>query len=131
MRRTVDLTRGISLALSLLCAMALCGMLLLLVVDSLPVWRHEGVGYLLGSSWFYRAQSFEVAPMIYGSLMVSGLALALATPVALGAAIFTAEFLAPRYRLLLKLPIEMLAGVPSVVYGLLGLLLLRNWVMRL
>ena len=41
---------------------------------------------------------------------------------------FTAEFLPPRLRLAVKVIIELLAGIPSVVYGLLGILLLRDWV---
>ena len=66
--------------------------------------------------------------MIYGTLVVAAVALGLAAPIGIGAAIFTAEYLPRRLRLVVKLTIELLAGVPSVVYGLLGILLLRNWV---
>lgn len=69
--------------------------------------------------------------MIYGTVVVSGLALALAVLVGLGAAVFTAEYLPPRARLAAKIVIELLAGIPSVVYGLLGILFLRDWVYRL
>ena len=53
------------------------------------------------------------------ALIVASIALGVATPIGLGAAVFTAEFLPPRLRLGVKLVIELLAGVPSVVYGLL------------
>jgi phosphate transport system permease protein len=109
--------------------LALAGMLALFVVQSLPVWRHAGIGgYLAGREWYFRRDQFGALPMLYGSAAVSAIALLLAAPIGIGAAVFTAEYLPRRARLLLKLVIELLAGIPSVVYGLLGILLLRNYV---
>lgn len=101
---------------------------LLFVVDALPVFRHSGVGgYLFGTEWFYRAERFGVLPMLYGTLVVAAVALAVATPLGLGTAVFLAEAPLPRrLRLLGKSTVELLAGVPSVVYGLLGVLVLRD-----
>jgi phosphate transport system permease protein len=92
------------------------------------VWRHSGLGYITGTSWFYTTQTFGSLPMLFGSAVVSGLALVLAAPLGLDTAIFLAEFGSPRGRLALKIAVELLAGIPSVVYGLLGVLFLRNWV---
>ncbi len=92
----------------------------------MPVFRHEGLGYLTGTIWSFRHQRFGVLPMVYGTLAVSGLALALAAPVGVGTAIFTSEYLSPRWRYAVKGAIELLAGVPSVVYGLLGAVVLRE-----
>lgn len=104
----------------------------LFLVQSLPVWAHEGVmGYLGGTRWHFRADEFGVAPMIYGTLAVSTVAVLVAGPVGLGAALYSAEIASSRIRMALKSTIELLAGVPSVVYGLLGILLLRRWVYRL
>jgi len=126
-----DPLRWASLACSALAAAFLAGLLGLLAVQSLPVWRHEGIaGYLLGARWFYRAETFGVLPMIYGTAMVSAIALVLAVPVGLGAALFASEVLPPRPRLAFKTAVELLAGVPSVVYGLLGVLILRPWIYR-
>ena len=111
-----------------ICAVTLAGMLVLLVVESLPVWRHAGVGYLGGTRWFFREQAFGALPMIYGTVMVAAIALAIAAPVGIGAAICTAEVLPPRLRVAVKVAIELMAGIPSVVYGLLGILFLREWV---
>jgi phosphate transport system permease protein len=108
--------------------LALAGMLVLFVVQSLPVWRHAGFGYLTGREWYFRRDQFGALPMLYGSAAVSAVAILLAAPIGIGAAVFTAEYLPRRARLLLKLVIELLAGIPSVVYGLLGILLLRNYV---
>ncbi len=96
--------------------------------QSLPVWQHEGWNYLTGTKWFFRQAEFGALPMIYGSVVVSLVALALAAPLGMGAAVFTAEYLSRTPRLAVKGLIELLAGVPSVIYGLLGILLLREWI---
>lgn len=123
-----NLTRLLSFAFAFIALAFLASMVFLLFFSSLPVWRHEGFGYLTGTRWFYRAAQFGALPMIYGTIAVSSVALLLAAPIGVGAAIFTAEYLPARLRLGVKVVIELLAGVPSVVYGLLGVLFLRNWV---
>lgn len=110
---------------------AFAAMAVLFLIQSLPAWRHAGAGFLTGKQWFFRAELFGAAPMLYGTAAVSLVALALAVPLGLGAAYFTAEVASRRWRLALKLAIELLAGVPSVVYGLLGVLILRDLVYRL
>ncbi len=96
--------------------------------ESLPVWQQAGADYVTGHQWFYRQHQFGALSLIYGSIVVSLIALLLAGPLGLGTALFVAEYLPRRLRLAVKLPIELLAGIPSVVYGLLGILLLRDWV---
>ena len=123
-----SLTRGFSYAFSALAVGTVLAMVLLLFMQSLPVWRHEGLGFLTGTKWFYRQDQYGAAPMILGTLITAFTALLLAAPLAIGAAIFTCEFLPPRLRLVVKIIIELLAGVPSVIYGLLGVLFLRNWI---
>lgn len=124
-------TRGASLTFTAISVAFLGGMLVLFLWQSLPVWRHEGIAYLTGSRWFYRQQEFGILPMIYGTFAVSLIALALAAPLGLGAALFTAEVLTGRWRMVVKILVELLAGVPSVVYGLLGILFLRDWIYQL
>jgi len=125
-----SLTRILSYAFSGLTAALAVALVGLFVWQSLPVWRQEGFSFFAGKSWFFRQHQFGALSMIYGTAVVSGLALLIATPVGLGAAIFSAEFLPARLRLGIKVLIELLAGIPSVVYGLLGILFLREWVYR-
>src|SRR5688572_19445891 len=80
--------------------------------QSVPVWKHEGWHYLVGAKWFFREKQFGALAMIYGSLAVSAIALALSAPLGLCAAIFTAEYLPRKARLAMKVLIELLAGVP-------------------
>lgn len=131
-RRRVEWLRFACYGGSAVAALAFLALVGLLVAESLAAWRAEGVaGLLLGGRWFYRAHDFGALPMIFGTAAVSAVALALAAPVGLGAAIFLSEALPPRARLAGKMAVELLAGVPSVVYGLLGVLLLRDWIYRL
>lgn len=111
--------------------LAYAALVLLFLWQSWPALSSEGPALLLSGEWFFRAGRFGALAMIYGTAVVSALALALAAPVGIGAAIFTAELLPPRARLGVKVAIELLAGIPSVVYGLLGVLLLRGFMVRL
>ncbi|MES2708985.1 MAG: phosphate ABC transporter permease subunit PstC [Verrucomicrobiota bacterium] len=127
-RRRWSATKWVSLALSLFALLSLVLLVALFVQQSLPVWRQEGWGFLTGKKWFYRQEEFGIASMLYGTVAVALIALGLAAPLGIGAAVFTAEFLPARLRLAVKIAIELLSGIPSVVYGLLGILLLRDWV---
>jgi len=122
------MTRTWSFVFGLIVLAALALLVGIFAIQSVPVWKHEGWNYLAGAKWFFRQKEFGALPMIYGSLVVSLVALVLSAPLGLGAAIFTAEYLSRTPRLAVKVLIELLAGVPSVVYGLLGILLLREWI---
>ncbi len=128
-RRAIDWTRWASLGATGLTGVAFASMLVLFIGQSLPIWSHSGAGYVTGTEWFFRAQRFGAAPMIYGTIATSAIALLLAGPVGIGAAIFTAEIVPSRARIAIKSAIELLAGVPSVVYGLLGVLVLRQFML--
>ena len=125
-----NVTRGMSWVFTGLAVGFLAFMVALFIAQSLPVWRKEGLDFIGGVKWFYRNAVFGALPMIYGTVVTSVLALLLAAPVGIGAALFTAEVLPARGRLAVKIVIELLAGVPSVVSGLLGILFLRDWVYR-
>ena len=130
-RRRWSWTLSSSVVLTSAAAAFFFGLFVLFIFQSLPLWRHEGPRYLTGTHWFYREAQFGALPMIYGSAVVSVIALLLAAPIGVGAGIFIAEYLPARLRLPVKVAVELLAGVPSVVYGLLGILFLRNWIYSL
>ncbi len=121
----------VSRAVTLLIAAALLASVALLFVQALPVISHEGWRLVGAADWFFRHERFGALAMIYGTAVVALIALLLATPIALGAAICTSEYLPSKTRLAVKAIIELLAGIPSVVYGLLGVLILREWIFHL
>lgn len=74
-------------------------------------------GDLWSIGWFPRRGFFDIKTLIVGSMMVTGIAMLIAIPLGLGAAIFLSEFARPRARRILKPIVEVLAGIPSVVLG--------------
>jgi phosphate transport system permease protein len=89
-----------------------------------PTFRRFGAGFLTSSTWNPVAGVFGAAPAIYGTLVSSFLALLIAVPLALGVSIFLSE-LAPRaLRQPIGFLVDLLAAIPSVVYGLWGIFVL-------
>jgi phosphate transport system permease protein len=82
-------------------------------------------GFLSGSVWAPSEGSFGILPLIVGSFVVTLGALALGTPLAVGTAVFLSEIASPRVRSIVRPAVELLAGVPSVVYGFFGIVILR------
>ncbi|MGB9906775.1 MAG: phosphate ABC transporter permease subunit PstC [Candidatus Saccharicenans sp.] len=80
--------------------------------------------FLLGRDWYPSEKSFGLLPMIVGSLLVTFGALIIGVPLGLASAIFLTEFSHRRLSRILKPVIELLAGIPSVVYGFIGLMFL-------
>ncbi|HEX3469242.1 MAG TPA: ABC transporter permease subunit, partial [Candidatus Elarobacter sp.] len=83
-----------------------------------------GAGFLVGSQWNPVTSNFGALPMIYGTLVSSFIAIALAAVVGIAAATFLAEFAPRQIAEPLASLVELLAAVPSVVYGLWGLFVL-------
>lgn len=93
-------------------------------VAAWPALREFGFSFLTTSEWNPVAGRFGAAPAIYGTIVSSIIALVVATPLALGVAIFLSEF-APRWlRAAVAFAVDLLAAVPSVIYGLWGIFVL-------
>jgi len=107
------------------------GSLALWISQAWPAIAAYGSHLITGKEWFYRDHNFGAASMIYGSVVVSLIAIVLAAPVALAASVCISEYLPKPWRPWAKAMVEFLAAVPSVVYGLLGVLLLREWMEEL
>jgi len=79
-------------------------------------------------TWNPAKDQFGVLPMLYGTITVTLIALLLAVPLGIGTAIFTSEILPTQYRLYIKSAIELLAGIPSIIYGLIGVAIFSEWI---
>jgi phosphate transport system permease protein len=112
----------------------LAGIIVSLIIGAAPAIREYGLAFLWSTDWDPVQDKYGGLVMIYGTLMTSLIALVIAVPVSFGIALFLTE-LSPRW---LKRPlgtaIELLAAVPSIVYGMWGLLvfgpLLSTWVQQ-
>ncbi len=89
-----------------------------------PALREFGFGFLTHSDWDPVKGRYGAAPAVYGTIVTSTIALVIATPLALGVAIFLAEFAPPRLRQPIAFLVDLLAAIPSVVYGLWGITVL-------
>ncbi len=86
--------------------------------------HHFGFSFLTGTTWDPNAGHFGALPFIYGTCVTSALALLIAVPLGVGASIFLAELAPPKLSNIMTFLIELLAAVPSVIYGLLGIFIL-------
>ena len=78
--------------------------------------------------WNPSKNLYGILPMLYGSFAVTFLSLLIAVPLGLSSAIYVSEILSPEYRIYVKSFIELLAGIPSIIYGLIGVAFLSVWV---
>jgi phosphate transport system permease protein len=99
----------------------LAGVMLSLVHGSLPAWRAFGFDFFTSQSWNPVTEKFGALPAIYGTLVTSIIAMLIGVPVSLGIAIFLTEICPERLRRTISVAIELLAGIPSIIYGIWGL----------
>ena len=109
--------------------------LLITVLVVIVLWNQSalprakfGLSFFTGKIWDPVAEQFGAAPFVYGTLVTSALALLIGVPLGLGAAVFLAELAPPRISDGLTFVIELLAAVPSVIYGLLGIFIVVPFV---
>ena len=89
-----------------------------------PALRQFGFSFLTSSEWDPVKRNFGAAPAIFGTIVTSIIALIIATPLALGVAIFLSEYAPRRLRQPVAFLVDLLAAIPSVVYGLWGIFVL-------
>ncbi len=96
-----------------------------IVTEGVPVFNEVGVlDFLFGTQWNPDRDLYGILPMIIGSIAVTIGSMVLAVPLGIACAVLLAEVAPPRVRALLRPAVELLVGIPSVVYGLVGMLLI-------
>ena len=110
-------------------AFAIAGVLVWITIQvalkAMPAIQEFGLGFISTSSWNPVNNQYGVWPAIYGTLVSSFIALAISVPIGLGVAIFLSEdYLPPAVQRIIVFLVELLAAVPSVVYGLWGIFVL-------
>lgn len=123
-RKTKDLIiKSILLFCALSSLVFLGGIVLVLITQGIPIVQTVGIGeFLFGTHWYptHDDAEFGILPMIYGSLIITAGALLFAAPLSILSALFLAEIAPFWLRETIKPVIELLAGIPSVIYGLFG-----------
>ncbi|NNE67688.1 MAG: phosphate ABC transporter permease subunit PstC [Pyrinomonadaceae bacterium] len=103
-------------------------MIAMMVQNSIPTIREFGFGFLTGSRWLPASDIYGALPFIYGTIVSSLIALILAVPLSLGIAIFLVEQAPARIARPIAFMVELLAAIPSVVYGLWGIFVLAPFI---
>src|SRR6185437_14474073 len=116
-----------TLLLTLVGLSVLVGLAIALAVDSSPSIRAFGWGFVVGTDWDPVNEHFGALPFIYGTLVSSTLALIIAVPLSLGVALCLSEMAPSWLGRRLGFMVELLAAIPSVVYGLWAIFVLGPW----
>ena len=124
---TNKLGKGYAYVSSLLSTGIFCLIVLVLVASSYKAWWNY-LPQLFDVHWNPANEQFGILPMLVGTLIVTLIAMVIAVPIGLGTAVFLSEILPVKYRLLVKSILEILAGLPSILYGLIGVAFLSIWV---
>jgi len=98
--------------------------------EAWPAFRQEGLSFVTSSTWNPADGHFGALAFIYGTLVVSVIALVIAVPVSLGLALYITELAPPRLRTPATYVVDLLAAIPSVVYGLWGILVFGPWIAK-
>jgi phosphate transport system permease protein len=116
--------RALLLTTAVLLLLLVGAMILALAVKSLPSMRHFGFAFITGWEWNPVRSEFGALPFIYGTVMSSLIAILISVPLSLGIAIFLVEQAPARLARPITFLVELLAAIPSVVYGLWGIFVL-------
>jgi phosphate transport system permease protein len=116
-----SLFRGATFGAAVLVLILLSGVILSLVIGSLPALSKFGLGFLTTQSWNPVTEKFGAIAPIYGTIVTSIIAMLIGIPVSFGIAIFLTELCPYRLRRPIGTAIELLAGIPSIIYGIWGL----------
>ena len=94
---------------------------------SLPAWRAFGLDFLITEKWNPVTEKFGALAPIYGTIVTSTIAMLIGVPISLGIAIFLTEICPERLKRTIGTAIELLAGIPSIIYGIWGLFVFAPW----
>jgi len=120
------LTRAAALGVLLL----LSGVIVSLIDGSIPAFRAFGLGFLTSERWNPVTEIFGALPAIYGTIVTSIIAMVIAVPVGLMIAFFLTELCPQWARRPIGIAVELLAGIPSIIYGIWGLFMFAPFLQR-
>jgi len=128
------ITMGFLAGAASLSVLVTVGIVLALLLPALEFFKEVSVWeFLTGTRWtprFTGQESYGVLPLVTGTAFTTVIALLIAVPFGLGAAVFLSEYASPKMRKILKPVLEVLAGIPSVVYGFFALSFVAPYVLN-
>jgi phosphate transport system permease protein len=119
--------RLLTIAAALVVVGIFAGVIASLVVGAMPSIKAFGLGFITSDAWNPVTEKFGALAAIYGTIVTSFLAMFIAVPVGIGIAIFLTEICPRPLRRAIGIAIELLAGIPSIIYGIWGLFVFAPW----
>ncbi|MEZ5427454.1 MAG: phosphate ABC transporter permease subunit PstC [Pyrinomonadaceae bacterium] len=120
--------RAILFAMAASILVIIVAMIYMMIVNSMPTIERFGFGFLSGREWKPADSIFGALPFIYGTIVSSVIALIISVPISLGIAIFLTEQAPKKIATPIAFMVELLAAIPSVVYGLWGIFVLAPFI---
>jgi phosphate transport system permease protein len=127
------LIKGLLVLAALVSVLTTTGIVLSLLGETIQFFGEVGLGdYLFGTKWspLFEPASFGVLPLVTGTLLITGIGMLVAVPLGLGAAIYLSEYARPAVRKTIKPALELLAGVPTIVFGYFALTFFTPEILR-
>lgn len=124
--------RGSLFVAAIVSVLTTAGIVISLLIPSIEFFLEIPIGdFLFGTVWtpLFKNGEFGVLPLVSGTLVITGIAVLVAIPLGLGSAIYLSEYASPRVRKVLKPTLEVLAGIPTVVFGFFALEFLTQLVL--
>jgi phosphate transport system permease protein len=129
-RRKETIVRSIFLASALLTILISAFIIETVIVEAVVFLSRIDLPQLLGVGWFPRRGIFDLPTILLGTLIVTVIAMAIATPIGLASAVYLSEYASRRVRRIVKPVLEILAGIPSVVLGFFALTVISPGLIR-
>jgi phosphate transport system permease protein len=123
-RWSEDVVKALLLLAALISVLTTTGIVVSLAREAIGFFGDVGIGdFLFGTDWspIIKPQSFGVLPLVSGTFLITAIALVVAIPLGLGSAIYLSEYASRRMRKIVKPILEILAGVPTIVFGFFAL----------
>ncbi|MBI1364356.1 MAG: phosphate ABC transporter permease subunit PstC [Alphaproteobacteria bacterium] len=130
LERSNTLFRQLTFGSALLVLAIFVGMFCVLLYGAWPALHTFGVSFFTKSVWNPVTEKFGILALVYGTLVTSALAMLMALPVGVGIAVFLTEFCPRPLRRPIGISIELLAGIPSIIYGVWGLFVFAPFFQR-
>lgn len=128
-----QLIRTVLLLCAMLSILTTVGIIGVLVTETFEFFREVSIGeFLTDPRWSpqYQDKHYGILPLVCGTFVVAGIASLIGIPVGLGSAVYLSEYASPRTRDLIKPTLEVLAGVPTVVFGFFALVFITPYLLR-
>lgn len=122
--------RNLTRAAAILVLAVLCGVFVSLAIGAWPAFRTFGIDFLTTQTWNPVTEKFGSLAPVYGTIVTSLIAMLIAVPVGIGIAIFLTELCPYVIRRTIAIAIELLAGIPSIIYGIWGLFVLAPFLQQ-